>query len=447
MKLDFLTGGEGGGGGARLPFPRRLIARRMRQLDIRPLDDADRTVRVGLYAAAIFVGIFLIFGLVAPISGAAIAPADVEVSGDKVAIQPAGTGIVTEILVREGQVVSAGQPLVRLNGVRSGATLRQAQGRRDALRALEARLIAERDNLPALQFPADLASRGDDPAAAKAMASQQAIFARHVAIFGADRDTSDQSVTAAAARYAAAQKQLQLISDELADYRKLYRKGFARLTTIRALERTQAQLQADTTGFLAAKNQADIAQRRVRDAQALDLNSQLAQVQEQIVQVTAQLDVSRYVADQDVMRAPAAGRVSGVADIGPGMVVAGGRTLMEIVPNGRALIVSARVKPSDIDDVRLGQEATVRFSTVNPHGKTAFKGKVMTLSPARIGEGAAAYYKAQIVLDDPAGARREGLTLQPGIPASVNIKTKNRTLFGYLFSPFSDAVSRSFREE
>ena len=448
MKLDFLhLGGPGSGGGARAFLPRRLIERRMRQLDIRPLDHAGGTIRWGIAAAAAFLGIFVLFAFLAPISGAAIAPAVVQVTGDTFAIQPAGSGIVTQVLVREGQAVTAGQPLVRMNGVRSGASLRQAQARHDALRALEARLVAERNGATALAFPADLKARSGDPVAARAMATQQAIFAQHSTILGADRGTGDQQLIATRARRDATARQLTLIQAQLTDYRGLYRRGFARLTTIRDLERQEAGLVADLASGGAALTEAQIAQNRLRAAQAMETSSQLGQVQEQLAQVTPQLDVSRYFADQDLLRAPAAGRVSGVVSMGPGMVVSGGRTLMQLVPSGRPLIVEARVKPADIDDVRLGQEATVRFSTVNPHGKTAFKGHVVTLSPAQITEGGQAYFKAQIALDDPADARREGLTLQPGIPASVNIKTKDRSLFSYLFAPLTDAMSRSFREE
>ena len=443
MKLDFLH--LGGGGATRLP--RRLIERRMRQLDIRPLDSADRTIGFGALAAAGFVLIFALFALLAPISGAAIAPGIVTVTGDTFVVQPVGSAIVSQVMVREGQPVRQGQPLVRLNGVRSGAQLRQAQARHDALRALEARLIAERDGAAALAFPSDLAGRSAEPSAVQAMAAQQAIFARHRAILGADQGTSDQNIVAADARQAAAMRQLQLIRAQLGDYRKLYARGFARLTTIRDLESKEAQLVADTTAGGASLTQARIARARLTNAQAMETASQLATTQEQVAQVRPQLDISRYFADQDVLRAPAAGRVSGVASMGPGMVVSGGRTLMQIVPNGRPLIVEAQVKPADIDDVRLGQEAMVRFATVNPLGKTAFKGHVVTLSPAQITEGGKAYFKAQVALDDPAGARREGLVMQPGIPASVNIKTKDRTLFQYLFAPFTDAMSRSFRQE
>jgi HlyD family type I secretion membrane fusion protein len=448
MKLDFLHLGGGGAaphGGT--PLPRQSIERAMRQLDIRPLDDAHRTIKVGLIVAAVFVAIFLAFASFAPISAAAIAPAEVSVSGDKVVIQPVTGGIVTQVLVREGQAVRAGQPLVRLNGVRSGAQLTQAQARYDGLRALEARLLAERDGRDVLTFPPELLRRAGEPTVAKAMAIQGQVFARRRAVQGADRGSSDESVTAARAALTATQRQLALITDELADYRSLYRRGFARLTTIRSLERNQAQLTAEVARATAALNQAGIAARRLEDSQSLDFASQLGQVQEQLAQVAPSLDVSRYVADQDVIRAPAAGRVSGIREMGAGMVVGGGSTLMEVVPNGRALIVEARVKPQDIDDVRVGQPAVVRFSTVNPHGRTAFDGRVVTLSPARIDQGGQSFYKAQVAMIEPETLRREGVELRPGIPASVNIMTENRSLFDYLLAPLTDAISRSFREE
>lgn len=442
MKLDFLSLG-----GPAAPLPRRTIERRMRALDIRPLDDAGRTIRIGLIAGAVFLGIFVLFAFLAPISGAAIAPAEVTVAGDRVVIQPSASGIVTRVLVREGQAVKAGQPVVQLNGVRSGARLAQAQASRDSLRALEARLIAERDGAERIGWPSDLTDRADETAVAQAMATQQQQFTRHLAVLRADRATSDQDVAAARARRIASQRELALVEDQLADTRELYNLRLTRKSTVIALARNQAQLRAETAAGAAAVAQAEIAQRKVRDAQALDYAEQIGKVQEQLAQVTPQLDVSRYAADQDVLRAPVSGRVSGVTPMGPGMVISGGRSLMEIVPDRRALIVTARVKPADIDDVRIGQEATVRFSTVNPHGKTAFQGRVVTLSPARIEAEGGAYFQAQIVLDDPAGARRDGLTLQPGIPASVNIKTRERSLFEYLFGPLTDAVSRSFREE
>ena len=394
MKLDFLESGNAD------PLPRKFIERRMRLLDIEPLDSPRRTVRIGLIALAALLAVFLIFALFAPISAAAIAPAVVSVSGERFSVQPAASGIVTEFLVREGQTVRSGQPLVRLNGVRSGAQLRQIQARRDALQALEARLIAERDRLDRISFPAGLSTREGDPAVTRMMTAQRLIFDRLRA-----------------------------------------------KTTIVSMEQNEAQLVAEAASGRAAIAQSQIAARKVRDGESMDAAMQLNQVQDQIAQISPQIDVTRYLADQDVICAPVAGRVSGVTRMGAGMVIGGGKTLMDIVPDSRPLILEAQVKPADIDDVRIGQPATVRFSSVNPHGRTAFDGRVVTLSPAPVSESGASYYKAEVVLLDPAEARREGLTLQPGIPASVNIKARGRSLFQYLFGPFTDATSHAFREE
>lgn len=443
MKLDF----SGMGGGAALPLPRRLIERRMRRLDVRPLDDAGHAIRTGLIAAALFFGLFLAFATLVPISGAAIATGEVSVSGNRLVIQPVSSGIVSQMLVHEGQLVRAGQPLVRLNGVRSGAQLKQAQARRDALRAQEARLLAERDGLDTLVFPPDLTRRGDDANVRSAMDAQRQLFAEHRSVLTADLGISDAQLMSARAKQVAVERQLALIQDELGDYRKLYQKGFARLTTIRSLERNEAELVASAATGRAEIAQAELSRRKTRDGQKLDTVSELKSVQDQLAQLDPQLDVTRYFADLDVMRAPVDGRVSNVAQVGPGTVVSGGRTLMEVVPNGRALLIEAQVKPGDIDQVHVGSEARVRFSTVNPHGLNAFEGKVITLSPTRIESQSGGYYRAQIAIENPERMQRAGVTLQPGIAATVNIQTQSRTLMGYLLQPFRDALSKSFKQQ
>lgn len=444
MKLDFMPGFGGGGGSLR----RAWVERRMRRLDVRPLDDARGPVRAGLIGLAVFLGIFLLFALLAPISGAAIAEGEVTVAGSRLLVQPEGAGIVSEILVHEGQQVQPGQPLVRMNGVRSSARLRQAQARYDGLRAVEARLIAERDGSPSLSFPRDLAGRGMDPAASAAMRAQQAIFLRRQPMLAADRTIVSARLDAARARHESSVTQLRLIRDELAGIRALHRRGFATITRLRALERTEAQLVADVAGGVAAATEAEMLRDRTGDGQQMEIVQQLAEVQQQLAQVAPELDVTRYAADRDLLRAPFAGRVSGIASIGPGTVVGSGRTLMELVPSGRAMLVEARVRPQDVDDVRVGQQASVHFSSVNPHGRSRFIGRVVTLSPTRIEDGRnPPYFRVQIALEDVRGAAAEGVALQPGLPASVHIETQSRTLFDYLFAPISDAFSRSFREE
>lgn len=462
MKLDFGPfGGDSGGAPSNgtphsqpSRFSQRLLQRYLtHRLKVRPLDDARDTVRTGVVAALLFFGLFLAAALFAPMSGAAVAEGQVTVSGDRIVIQPEDSALIAELLVEEGQVVREGQPLVRMNGMRSGARLRQAQARRDALRAVEARLIAERDGLDQVPFPADLAQRASDPAALAAMRAQQAIFARRQVILAADRTVSDAQLSAAAARRVATARQLALIEDELAGLRQLLARGFATRTRVRTLERTEAELQAEMVGGATATTEAEMNRRRTRDGQIVEVVTQLSQVQDQLAQINPELDVTRYEADRNVLRAPVSGRVAGVAQVGAGSVVSGGQTLMQVLPAGRALIVEARIKPEDIDDVQLGAEAHVRFTSANPRGRSSFTGRVVRLSPIQVtpeggaANGGAGFFRAQIALDDPALAERNNIPLQPGLPATINITTARRSLWDYLMAPLSDAMNRSMREE
>jgi HlyD family type I secretion membrane fusion protein len=443
MKVDFPSASGG------TPIPPNLLEKYFgQQLEQRPLDDARKTLRAGAIGAGLFIALLLVLAFLAPISGAAVATGQVTVAGSKLVIQPVQSGVVTEYLVREGQSVRPGQPLVRFNNIRSGAQLRQAMARYDTLRATEARLIAERDGLDRLTFPADLAVRAGDPAAASAMRAETAVFQRRQSVLAAERRINDAQLLSARAGRDGTEQQLALVRDELAGIRELYAKGFARKSTLRALERSEVQLETQSATGLAAIAQAELTSQRTRDSQVMQTVSQLSSVQEQLAQLRPQLDVTRYMADQDVIRAPAAGRVSGVAQIGPGSVVNSGRTLMELVPSGRAYLVEARIKPDDIDDVRVGSVATLRFTSVNPHGRSSFTGKVVTLSPAAVaGPDGTSAYVAQIALDNPEQLARENVVLQPGIPAAVNIKTKDRSLLDYLLAPLGDAFATSFREE
>lgn len=453
MKLDFssfgLGGGDSGGGaGGRSTASARTIDALLYPPKRQRLDDAGRVIRVGLIAAGGFFGLLILFSLFVPISGAATAAGEVTTSGSRVVIQPQGSGVVSQLMVHEGQFVRAGQPLLRLNGVKSAAAAEQAQAKRDGLRALQARLTAERDGLDEITFPANLTSRVTEPRIASMLAAQNAIFTRHRDLLDAERRTASSRGDSAEAQRDGAAKQLALINDELAGMRELYRKGYARKTQLRALERAAAELQAQQGTGTAAVEQSQLEIARVRNQQVMTTVSELAEVEAQLAQVDPALRATRYDADRDLLRSPVDGHVSGVAKLGPGMVVSAGTTAMEIVPTGRALIVEALIPPADIDDVRLGSTATLRFSTINPRKHGTHEGKVITLSPARVVEGeGAGGFRVQIRVSDPAALNRDGVKLQPGVPVVVQVRTHDRTLFNYLFAPIADSMSGAFREE
>lgn len=442
MKLDFLSAGAGGHGAHRFDLFTPASS------GPPPLDDARHIIRVGLITIALFFGVLLLLALVLPISGAATAPGEIVTSGTTIVVQPENGGVVGGVFVREGQHVRAGQPLVRLNGVRSAAAAEQAQAKHDALRALEARLIAERDNATDIVFPADLITRIGDQNVASAIAAQSAIFSRHREILGADRAIAATDTDVAEAQRTGTDKQLQSIREELKTMRLLFSKGYARLSQVRSLERAEADIEMQRATAGSSITKSNFERVKLGDQQVMDVVGQLGQVQEQLAQVNPALRVTRYDADKDMLRAQVDGRVSGLAAIGPGMVLGAGKTVMEIVPDRRALIVQAEVKPADIDDVRVGQPATLRFPSVNARGQSAFEGKVVALSPNRIaGPDGQNVYRAQIMVTDPAKLARNDIRLQPGQPVTVQIRTHARTLFGYLFGPLEEAATSAFREE
>lgn len=412
------------------------------------LDDVRGPVRVGLIGLAVFFGGFLIWAAFMPMSGAAVAPGVVTVAGDRQAVQSLNGGVVEQLMVKEGDSVAAGQVLLRLNGVAAGARVSQAQSQRDFLRAAEARLVAERDNSQLIAFPPNLLQRKADPVVAQALANQQAIFDSRRRVTETERAIAVSKVEQAQAQKSGADRQLALVQEELQGIRALYRKGYAPKSTLVALERTAVDLQTRGVTGGGAVLEAQLSAAQQDEARIGQTVEQLRQVQTQLSQVNPQLTVSHYAAERDLVRAPLAGKVVGVSHLGPGSILSPGAKVTDVLPKGRAFIVQAKVRPQDVDDVKVGGEAHVRFTSVNPRGRSNVKGVITTLSADRLTDprGGEPYYLAYIALDAEE-VRRDGLDLQAGLPATVNIRTANRTFLNYLLAPLGDAMSKAAREE
>lgn len=411
------------------------------------LDDVRGPIKIGLIGLALFFGGFLVWAAFMPMSAAAVAPGVVTVAGNRQGVQTLNGGVVERLLVKEGDQVAAGQILLRLNGVAAGARLSQAQSQRDLLKAAEARLIAQRDGLEVIAFPQDLIQRRAEPVVGQILANQQALFDSRKRVTDAEQSIAQAQVDQAVAQLSGSRRQLALINEELVGMRSLYRRGYAPKSTLVALERTAVDLQ--TRG---ATGDSQVLQARLNAAKADEVRvaatiDELRQVQSQLSQVDPQLNVSRYGAERDLVRAPFAGKVVGVSRLGAGSVMTPGAKVTDLLPDGRAFIVEAKIRPQDVDDVRVGGQAHVRFTTVNPRGRSNVKGTVTTLSADRLTDGEGQpYYLAYIALD-AAELRQDGLDLQAGLPATVNIKTADRTFLNYLLAPLGDAMSRAAREE
>ena len=421
--------------------------------------------RIGL---AILLITFVVFGLwaaLAPLGGAALAPGVVVVQSHRKTVQHLEGGIVKRLLVREGDTVSRGDVLLELDDTQSAAEMGIVQGQFISARALEARLIAERDGEPEVTY--DRAWQGSNDAHIKdTVRGQNQIFLARKNAHDGERAVLEQRIGQLHSQQAGLtqlknSKQALVTSygEEIVDLKELLEDGFADKRRLREFERSYAQGLGDIAD-LGARIAAISIQVGETQLQALQIDkefqhevaSALGEVQSAIFELRERMQVLSDRVRRAQVLAPVDGMVVGLSVHTEGGVISPGSPLLDIVPLNENLMVEARVQPLDIDRVKLGMTAEVRFSAFARANTPVFEGEVLTLSADRLIDEATGqpYYLARITLTSESQQSLEGLEgiyLIPGMPAEVLIKTGDRTLLKYLAQPFSNMFARSFIED
>lgn len=430
----------------------------------KPLDRPNlvRPVAAGASIVALFFGGFLGWAALAPLSSAAIATGTVVVDGQRKTVQHLEGGIVEAIEVREGARVEAGQVLVRLDGTHARASLGLLRARRMVARAIEARLVAERDGREAIAFPKPLLSLDGDTKVAEILRGQRNIFAARrdnlrvqTAILETRITEYDAEIRGIEGQIAAETTQLGLLDEQIETLRILTDKGLARKPRLLALMERRAQIEGSRNLHRAqiARARQSISEARIRIAELgtanlKDVVEQLRGVQAEIYDLDERLRAARDVLARTLIRAPATGTVVGLQVHTAGGVVRAGEPLMDVVPSGRELVVEARVAPGDIDVVRPGLSANVRFTALNQRNRMPLQGTVTSVSADRLTDAVTGeeYFLARIELGARAGEQLAGSPLQAGMQAEVMIVTGQRTTLAYLLEPVVNSLNRAFRE-
>jgi HlyD family secretion protein len=413
-------------------------------------------VVVGAFAAAMTM-----WGTLAPISGAAIASGNLQVEGRRQSVQHPYGGVVRQLPVRDGARVEKGQLLIALDDSDPRAKLEVLAADRDAALAAEARLIAERDGRNAPDFGDDLRARGEKPAVRQAMANETAMMAARKHQFNAEMAALrgkikefEAQIAGTQAQLAGTEKQRELLADEMSGAQHLFEQGYTPKTRILALQRESARLQADIGAQQAsiAGMQQQIAQNDLEIAKAervrmSEITDQLRSTESKLAELAPKIDAATDVVARTRITAPATGSVVGLDVFTEGGVVQPGARLMDIVPSDNPLIVAARLKLSDINDVAIGRRAEVQLTGVNYVERPRLYGSVQTVSADRLtddksGQG---YYAVEVALD-PNDVKKAHIDLQAGMPAEVIVPTRPRTLFEYLLGPLRDEIAHAFRE-
>jgi len=406
---------------------------------------------IPLVAAAVLM---TLWSATAPLSGAIIAPAQVKVELNRKTVQHQEGGIVRKILVRDGQKVRAGEPLVVVGDVRSDAALSL---QRDQLRAelvRKARAAAEIALAPRFAPPREEA------------ASEHA--AREVALFAARRRTLDEQVASLEAQIrdahtqtaalesqiAAGETSAKLSLEELEINDKLAKQGFVHRSRMLSLERTAADYRSrigEARSDLAAARQR-IGELHARIAQARNqYQSQAADehrdASTRVRELEERLRPSQDQVERQLVRSPVDGEVMALRVSAPGEVIGPREPILDVVPAREKLVVEARIRPEDVDHVRKDAAAEVRLTAFDARTTPLLPAKVVFVSPDRVTRpGGDSWFIATVELDAAGLQRHRELRVQAGMPAELYVTTSRRTLFEYLARPVAIFAHRAMRE-
>jgi HlyD family secretion protein len=440
----------------------------LERVDYKPYGpDGVRSALVGGLAvvAVLILGGGLWAGT-ATLAGAVLASGTVVVESNVKKVQHATGGTIGRIYVEDGDEVQQGALLIKLDETIVRANLQIITKQLDELAVRRMRLRAEQEGAETLTVPDDLASRSGETEVAALLNAERKLFeSRRDARQGQQAQLRErivqlrQEADGLAAQQWAKGREIDLNGKELEGADKLWERNLIPIAKFTALQREAARLEGER-----AQLRSQHAQTKGRiseiELQIIQLDQDLrAEVMKDLREATAKEAelVERRVAAEDQLRhieirAPRAGVVHQLSVHTVGGVIAQGETLMMIVPEQDALVVEAKIAPRDIDNVRQGQPAFIRFTAFDQRTTPEFEAKVtrvaadLTTDP----QTGASYYVARLALgtalDSSKAAVRDGLALVPGMPAEVHIRTGDRTAMSYFLKPLADQFARAFIE-
>ncbi|MCL6698605.1 HlyD family type I secretion periplasmic adaptor subunit [Sphingomonas sp. NSE70-1] len=438
-------------------------------LDSLPIDDERREIRFGIIVAALFFLVFLGWAAFARLDSAAYANGQLVVSGQRQSVQHRDGGVVAKIEVVEGQQVRKGDTLVELAGAEVRAQERAFAAQVVNLQAQRARLNAELSGAAAIQWPSEFASadgslREAIPEAVRLQSSEYA--ARRSAlvaqsqVLGQQSSQANQSASGYQSKMTSSAEQERLIQAEIDALRPVADKGFVSQSRMRALERARADLQGQRGQYQAnvAEARSAASGGRLRQIEAEKsyrerASAELRDVEFQLGELTPKYRAARDQLERLKIRAPVSGTVIGLNVFTVGGVIAPGQTLMDIVPDKSDLVVGARVSIDDADDLRIGQDAQVRFLGLHDRNIPVITGTLTKLSADSLTdkESGDVFYTAEVRVSAEQirklqEVRGKDFELRAGAPVAVLIPLKKRTALQYAFEPLTETMWRAFRE-
>ena len=398
----------------------------------------------------------------AELTGAVIASGLLVVESSVKKVQHPTGGVVGELRVKEGDHVEAGQIVVRLDDTQTRANLAVLINGINEMKAREARLEAERTGANHLTFPTDLLAQKSDLLVEELMAGEQKHFElRRDARAGEKLQLHERTnqlreqIGGLEDQIASKKNEIGFVVTELEGVHGLWAKQLVPITKLTEIEREAARLEGEKGQLVAATAEAKgkIAEVELQIIQVdQDMRSKVAAELAEVRAKFAEL-VERKVAAGDQLkrvdiRAPQVGTVHELSVHTVGGVVGPGDLLMLVVPDADSLAAEAKVSPVDIDQLRTGQNVSLRFSAFNQRTTPEILGHVSRIAAdvTQDQRSGASYYVIRVAIDPAQLKRLKGLRLVPGMPVEMFMQTPPRSVLSYLMKPLQDQVVRSLRD-
>lgn len=438
----------------------------LRSITLMHSSQNDFGIRSSIVRGSLIVGVlFLGSGIwmsMAPLHGAIVAQGTVKVESNRKSVQHQDGGIVKKILVRDGDSVIAGQPLILLEDLRVDASVVILRDQLDAELIREARLQAEQSLASNIAYPAEILHRSSLPQIKEFMARETSLFNSRESALASQITLLTEQIQQVSQEEKGVQQQinsekeaLAYSNEELEINRPLFEQKFIARARMLQLQRTvsdyQVKLGEHVTNIAKAKQlQSDLEMRiiNLRNEYTKNAADELKTSSGKIASLREQLRPSTDAATRQTIVSPVSGKVVGLRIFTEGAAIGPREPLMDIVPQNTPLLVEAKVNLDAISNLRLGQEANIRFTTFTQRTTPLIAGKVAYISADSITdkEGTPPYYLVHITPTEKS-LKDSGLALQAGMATEVYIQTKERTVMDYILDPITDSLRHSLREK
>jgi HlyD family secretion protein len=443
------------------PVPLEVLRQQVGHVPERPgLGHMLRLTALGLGLALVP---FIAWATMTRVEQAVVAPGQLVPEGRRKTVNLLEPGILRRIMVQEGSVVQAGQPLLQLDVTQAEADAIQARAAYWSGRARAARLAAEQAGERQLAFPPEVAAQGEaDPAIAVFLQAEQALFAARWAAFDGQAAVQERAVTqlhaqvaGARAQREGAQRQVLAVREQIAGYGRLLTEGFASRFLVLNLQQQEA-------GFVAAIGRAAAQEAQLREGivqaqrqlegirlqRLADIATDIQATEAAIASAQQQLRAAEDVLARREVLAPEDGRVTNVQAFTPGASILAGQPILDLVPLRDRLVIEGRVEQEGNERVTVGQAVNIRLTPYKMRSVPMVHGHVTTVGADAVTppDGGAPYFPVRITLDPRALELVPEVQLMAGMPTELYILGTPRTPITMVLAPVRNFLRRAFRD-